>query len=177
MAVCTKAEYNGPATDIAFFVNGLLRGALGEDVGKVDKCLVNGDVLITDVDRIINYLQDGIDLFGATRYIGKFVIDLPESLQNCGEIKPIVTQTLDHWISHLKSPVTLAKILYVALDKYPSRISSDFKGFIADWKSGKFESSGQSLGDLLNVLFTLCPAKISPEVWRSIKNIEEESQN
>ena len=177
LAVSIRAEDQGPATDIAFFVNGLLRGALDKDIGKVDKCLTNGDVLIADIDRIIHYLQSGFDIYGAIRYIGKLVVDLPVSLQNCGEIKEVVSSTLSLWISYFKSPVTLAKILYVALDKYPSRITKDADSFVADWKSGKYESSGLNLGDLLNVLFNLCPAQIAPEVWRSIKVIEGSESN
>jgi hypothetical protein len=160
--LCFGAVQADPVSDAAYFVDGFLRGALAQEIGRVDDCLTDGDSIIADVGRLINDVEGGFDLLPLITDIGALLRDVPKSIQDCPNLPDTVAQTFEGWTKKISNPLVIGKIVIKALAQYRSQLVGDATGFLNDWKNGNFEQSGQELGDIPHVLFDLCtetPAK------------------
>jgi hypothetical protein len=157
--------YADPVSDAALFVDGFLRGALDQDIGRVDGCLKDGDSIIATVGKLIIDIESGFDLLSIITDIGSLLTDLPNSIKDCADLEPTVKDTFSAWISKIKNPITIGKIVVVALTKFRSKLTTDATSFVSDWKNGNFEVAGLELGDIPHTLFDLCapsPLRVTP---------------
>jgi len=145
-----------PIEGIPLFIDGFLRGALDKEIGRVDECLKDGDKLIVDIENLINDVSHGFDLIQLIGDIGKLLTDVPHSVRDCDEVKDTVEEVSKMWLNEIKNPITIAKIVYMALSQYKDRLVSDADTFVYDWSIEEFELSGQKLGDIPHVLFDMC---------------------
>jgi hypothetical protein len=142
--------------DVGYFLNGFLTAALQKDVTDIDRCLDNADKVADDIDQLFKDAKD-FDILLIVRDLGALFQDVPKSIVGCVSIKDEVDQVLETWKSEIKNPVILAKIVYVALDKYENRLHKDHVRFHKNLKNGNFRRAGKNLGDMPHVLFDLCP--------------------
>lgn len=144
---------------VALFLDGFLRSALNKDIGRVDECLQDGDTLVTDIENIVNNLQQKFDLIRLAQDIGKLLNDIPNSIRSCVGVVDTIKDTFSLWLIKIVNPVSLAQITFKALFLYRNRLQDDASEFVAEWQRQNFESSGRRLGDIPNVLFNLCAAE------------------
>lgn len=148
-----------PVAGVALFLDGFLRSALDRDIGRVDDCLQDADILVTDIENVVNHLKQKFDLLPLIGDIGKLLTDVPNSIRDCHDFKDTVKDTFSVWLKEIKNPITIAKIAYMALSTYRSRLQDDASEFVTEWKTEHFEDSGKKLGDIPHVLFDLCAAE------------------
>lgn len=154
-----KAE--DPISAAALFVDGFLRGALAQEIGRVDECLTDGDSIIADVGRLINDVEGGFDLLPLITDIGALLRDVPNSIKDCTELPDTVGDTFKNWGKKISNPLVIGRIVITALAKYRTQLVGDATGFLNDWNNGNFEQAGQELGDIPHTLFDLCtPAPV-----------------
>ncbi|CAI2373988.1 unnamed protein product [Moneuplotes crassus] len=156
VATCAPAKKDNIVTDTALFVNGFLRGALVEEIARVDDCLNDGDAIVASIGRIIMDVEKGFDLVPLIADLGDLFTNIPKSLKECKDLPPTVAETFTGWSKKLINPIEMGKIVAIALNKYKGQLEGDATGFVDDWKNGKFEESGLKLGDIPHVLFDLC---------------------
>ena len=143
--------------DIAQFIQGFLKGALGEDFGDIEACMGNADSLIHDIESIIKSIGSGkIDWMDLVIHIGALIKDVPDAIKNCKSLPSKITDTFKAWISKIKNPFNIIKIIANATLHYLSRLTGDVKNFLDHWKGQRYRDSGESLGDIPFVLFTKC---------------------
>jgi hypothetical protein len=157
--------YADPVSDAALFVDGFLRGALDQDIGRVDNCLKDGDSIIADVGKLIIDIESGFDLLPLITDIGSLLTEVKTSVSDCTDLEPTVKDTFNAWISKINNPISIGKIVVIALTKYRSKLTTDATSFVSDFKNGNFEVAGLELGDIPHTLFDLCapsPLKVTP---------------
>ena len=152
-----------PVSSAALFVDGFLRGSLAQDIGRVDDCLTDGDKIVADVESIIKDVESGFDLLSLITDIGAILQDIPNSITNCKELPDTVKTTYKGWLKKIKNPITIAQIVFKALSTYKNQLKTDANDFLAQWRGGQYETSGQKLGDIPHVLFDLCAAVTAEE--------------
>jgi hypothetical protein len=162
LSLCYAAD---PVSDAALFVDGFLRGALTQDIGRVDGCLKDGDSIIADVGKLITDIESGFDLIDLVADIGTLLTDIPASITDCADLEPTVKDTFNAWIAKINNPISIGKIVVIALTKYRTELTTDATSFVSDWGNGDFEKAGLELGDIPHTLFDLCaptPLRITP---------------
>mmetsp|Transcript_9514 Transcript_9514/g.10756 ORF Transcript_9514/g.10756 Transcript_9514/m.10756 type:complete len:334 (+) Transcript_9514:42-1043(+) len=142
-----------PVSDAALFVDGFLRGALSAEIGRVDDCLTDGDSIVADVGKLITDIENGFDLLSIITDIGSLLKDVPNSIQDCEALPDTVVETFKNWEGKMTNPTKIAKIVSMALLFHKKELEKDANGFLENWKSGNFETSGQLLGDIPHILF------------------------
>uniref|UniRef100_A0A7S3NCX5 Uncharacterized protein n=1 Tax=Euplotes harpa TaxID=151035 RepID=A0A7S3NCX5_9SPIT len=158
-----------PVSDAALFVDGFLRGALQQEISRVDKCLTDGDMIIADVDAIVKDVQSGFNLLALIGDIGRLMTDIPTSIRNCQDLPDTIKSTFQNWTNKIKDPVTIALIVYKALSQYKQELISDANEFLNDFKTGQYELSGEKLGDIPHTLFDKC--SVSEQVTSMVKEL------
>ena len=150
--------------DAAQFIQGFLKGAMGEDFGDIEGCMTNADSIIHSIEAIIKAVSGGkIDWMDVVIHIGALIHDIPDAIKNCKSLPSKIVTTLKAWGNKIKNPLNIIKIIANATLHYLSRLMGDVKGFLDNWKGKQFKASGEALGDIPFVLFTKCEAENIPE--------------
>ena len=155
-ATFPSAMADDPVSDTVLFVDGFLRGALGAEIGRVDECLKDGDSIVADVGKLITDVEDGFHLKILIKDLEQLMHDVSESTKDCEELQPTIIETFTDWEHKIEDPEEIGRIIANAIMNYGEQLEGDATGFLADWQDGKFETSGQQLGDIPHVLFDLC---------------------
>ena len=151
-----KEEIEVSPNDAAKFVQGFLKGALGEDFGPIEACMTNADKIIADITSIVEAFKGKIDWFTVVAKIGSLLVDIPEAVKQCDKLPKTVTETFKKWAQKLKNILDVIKMIARAVADHLERLVLDGKLFVAFFKEGSFLESGEKLGDIPFVLFNLC---------------------
>lgn len=163
LGISAMARVEDPVSEAALFVDGFLRGALAQEIGRVDDCLTDGDKIIADVQKLLGDCDGKFDLLNIITDVGALLVDVPNSIRDCQQLPDTVETTFKGWMKKLKNPLTIAKIVYTALSKYKNQLQNDAQSFVSAWKAGQFEHSGELLGDIPHVVFDLCSTTEGPD--------------
>ena len=143
--------------DIALFVQGFLKGSMGEEFGDIEGCLNKSEGIMHIIDAIIKAVSsEKIEWIEVVLHIGILIRDIPEAIKDCKELPSKIKDTLKAWGKKIEDPVNVFKILAYATLWYQTRLINDIKGFVDNWKSQQFRQSGEALGDIPFVLFNKC---------------------
>ena len=151
-----KQEVEVTPNDAAKFIQGFLKGALGQDFGPIEACMTNADKIIADITGIVEAFKGKIDWFTVVAKLGSLLIDLPDAVKNCDKLPQTVTETIKKWSQKLKNILDVIKMIARAVADHLDRLVLDGNLFIAHWNAGNFLESGEKLGDIPFVLFNLC---------------------
>ncbi len=159
--LCTSRTNSVSITplDVAHFLDGFLSAALDSEVGEVEGCLSGADELIEDIETLINDLSKKFNLSKLISDLGPLLVQITDSIRDCGEFTYDVGQILIHWTETITSPIKVAKLVFFTLTKYQKRVKSDATGFVDQWNNGEYRNSGELLGDIPYVVFTLAPGR------------------
>ena len=163
LLICSTASANRVQT-AALFVEGFIRGALVEDIGKIDHCISDVETIISDVLHIVHDAEDGPDILGMVSDVGKLLTHIPSGVKDCLQVPPAVEKTLIKWVNELKDSASIGQILLEALSNHGKEIADDTQNFLAQWKNGNPEKAGEALGDIPHILFDICGPKEDNEV-------------
>ena len=151
-----KQELEVTPNDAAKFIQGFLKGALGQDFGSIEACMTNADKIIADITSIVDAFKGKIDWFTVVAKLGSLLVDLPDAVKNCDQLPNTVVETIKKWGKKLGNILDVIKMIARAVADYLERLVLDGQLFIAYWNAGSYLDSGEKLGDIPFVLFNLC---------------------
>ena len=154
--LCVQNSLSVTPFDAGHFLDGFFTSILQSEIKDVESCLTDADKLIDDIQKFVTDIEGGFDLLKIIGDLGSLFTDIPSSITDCDDFKDDVETVLNTWEEEIKDPVTIAKIVYIALAQYSDRLKSDANTFVDEWKAEHYEHSGTLLGDIPHVLFDLC---------------------
>ena len=141
--------------DLAQFVQGFLKGSMGEDFGDIETCMTNADSIIHSIEAIVKAIA-GKDLKDIIIHVFALIHDIPEGIKNCKQLPSKIKDTFKAWASKIANPFTLVKIIANAIFKYSKEIRDNGNNFLSSWKAQQFKASGESLGNIPYIIFNKC---------------------
>ncbi|CAI2373348.1 unnamed protein product [Moneuplotes crassus] len=141
--------------DVGYFLDGFLSSALQSEVADVESCITDADAIIQDIDKFVADISKGFDLLDIITDLGALFVDVPNSIKDCGDFNVQVAKLFADWGAKISNPITVAKIVYNTLAHYKDRVESDATGFVDEWNAQQYKHSGELLGDIPYVIFTL----------------------
>jgi hypothetical protein len=143
-----------PAHEAISFLQGFFKGSLEDGSVELETCLSDADNIVNDIQKTIHDIETDplAHLEELFMDLVDLLADIPTSVQQC-QISTEELQTFAQWANELKNVEEMAVRFYKAFLKFPAELKTDFETAIDAFKTEDFNSSGFSIGDILNVLF------------------------
>jgi hypothetical protein len=143
-----------PTHEAISFLQGFFKGSLEDGSVELETCVRDADKIVNDFEKIIHDIETDLtnnfgDLFLDFIHL---LDDIPTSVQQC-RISTEELETLAKWADEFKNTEMMAIRIFKAFKDYPNELGFDFKTAVDTFKTEDFNSSGFSIGDILNVFF------------------------
>ena len=143
----------GPREDATDFLEGFFSGALHDEAIDINECIDDGNQIINMLEQIVVDFEKGLgDLENLILHIIDLLSEIPKSVLTCKKV-PADIHKLEDWTMMCADRNIMGKRFFNLFLEYGDRVKEDVKNLIENFKSKGYKISGNSLGDLLFLLF------------------------
>jgi hypothetical protein len=163
--LCTKVmenELGMTPEQVAQFVAGIIDGLIGKnDLPEIQKCMKDSAGLDQDIEEAIQDFQKGDvpDIIKGVQAVGKIIQELPNDLQDCGDIQDDVNR-IEKWAQIFTHPEQLIQTLVANAITNHSAVIADAQKIVSDFNANNFVQAGEDIGDILVLLIGPVPKTV-----------------
>ena len=133
------------------FIAGLIYGLIGkDDLPELQKCLKDSEKLDQEISEAIADFSKGDfqDVLKGVEVIGEIIKELPQDLQDCGDIQDDVAK-IEQWAAQFANPITLVTKLTTNLLKNWSQVAQEVNKTETDFKDSDFYDAGDDVAEIV----------------------------
>ena len=161
--------------DTKDFIDAFLRTTIQAEGIEISGWIDDDTKVTEGAKKILSLIQDGLvhHLEEILVEFNKILVNVPSALTDC-ENKPMGTYKFDNWAADFKNVTLMEFRLYEAIYYHPERIMDNIQKMANGFESKNYVQPGESLGDILHLLFEEIEYQHVDEVFEGLRQEQEE---